>query len=109
MRNLQNPKSSELDSAGEAPQMSPASTGDGVIVTDSSGRVTFMNAAAEELTGRSAHDALDHPLSEVFPIASPAGDTETLDPVARAQRDERRGTGASQHSLARGRQPPPDR
>src|ERR1700733_2780896 len=98
MRNLQNPKSSELDSAGEAPQMSPASTGDGVIVTDSSGRVTFMNAAAEELTGRSAHDALDHPLSEVFPIASPAGDTETLDPVARV-RSATNGAAPVHHSI----------
>jgi PAS domain-containing protein len=33
--------------------MNPASNCDGVIVTDSSGRVTFMNAAAAELTGRS--------------------------------------------------------
>src|ERR1700683_4829667 len=75
-----------------------ASTGDGVIVTDSSGRVTFMNAAAEELTGRSAQDALNHPLSEVFPIAGSAADAEALDPVARV-RSATNGAAPVHHSV----------
>lgn len=78
--------------------MDRASTGDGVIVTDSSGRVTFMNAAAEELTGRSAKDALDQPLSEVFPIVSSADEAEAADPVARV-RSTTNGAAPVHHSI----------
>ena len=44
------------------------SIGDGVISTDSGGRVTQMNPTAERLTGWASADALGHPLSEVFRI-----------------------------------------
>ncbi len=65
--------------------MSHASTGDAVIVTDSSGRVTFMNAAAAELTGRSAEDALNQPLGEVILMESASGEPAELDPLARVR------------------------
>jgi signal transduction histidine kinase/ActR/RegA family two-component response regulator len=52
--------------------MMPASVGDGVIVTDAAGCVTFMNQIAQELTGRSAANGLNRPLSEVFPIVDEA-------------------------------------
>jgi PAS domain S-box-containing protein len=45
-----------------------ASIGDGVITTDVEGRVTFMNAVAEDLTGWSQEDALGHMLPDIFPI-----------------------------------------
>jgi signal transduction histidine kinase/ActR/RegA family two-component response regulator len=57
-----------------------------------------MNAAAEELTGRRAKDALDHPLSEVFPIVSSAGDAEAADPVARV-RSATNGAAPVHHSI----------
>ncbi|MEA2110119.1 MAG: PAS domain S-box protein, partial [Pseudomonadota bacterium] len=44
------------------------SIGDGVITTDTDGRVTFMNGIAEELTGWSQGEAAGRPLSEVFHI-----------------------------------------
>jgi PAS domain S-box-containing protein len=45
-----------------------ASIGDGVIVTDAQGRVTFLNGEAERLTGWSSRDAAGHPLPAVFHI-----------------------------------------
>ncbi len=43
-----------------------ASIGDGVIATDIEGRVSFMNAVAEELTGWKRHEASGQPLENVF-------------------------------------------
>jgi PAS domain S-box-containing protein len=45
-----------------------ASIGDAVIVTDSRGLVTFLNAEAERLTGWQTPDAAGQPLPEVFRI-----------------------------------------
>ena len=78
--------------------MNRPSTGDGVIVTDAAGRVTFMNAAAEALTGRSAKGALNHPLSDVFPIADSADGGMALDPVARV-RATQNGAAPLHHSV----------
>ncbi len=44
------------------------SIGDGVITTDTSGRIIIMNKVAEELTGWQQHDAAGRPLAEVFNI-----------------------------------------
>lgn len=45
-----------------------ASIGDGVIMTDAEGRITFMNAVAETLTGWKSHDAEGAALPDVFKI-----------------------------------------
>jgi PAS domain S-box-containing protein len=63
--------------------MIPASSGDGVIVTDAHGCVTFMNPAAEELTGYSAAVGLYRPLREVFPIVSETNGYALVDPFER--------------------------
>ena len=44
------------------------SIGDGVIATDTAGRVTFLNPVAQTLTGWSQSDASDQPLGTVFNI-----------------------------------------
>jgi PAS domain S-box-containing protein len=54
-----------------------ASIGDAVIATDTEGRVVFLNAHAEELTGWKSAEAAKRPLSEVFRIV----DEKTRQPV----------------------------
>ncbi len=50
-----------------------SSVSDGVIATDRTGRVRFMNPAAERLIGRSQSQAVDHELSDVM-CAAVGGD-----------------------------------
>ncbi len=45
-----------------------SSIGDGVIATDKSGRITLINAVAEQLTGWSREEAINQPLETVFRI-----------------------------------------
>ena len=47
-------------------QITLQSIGDGVITTDSSGRIEYLNPVAESLTGWSAADAIGHPIDDVF-------------------------------------------
>ena len=49
-------------------QVTLASIGDGVIVTDEQGRVTFINPTAEALTGWDQAAALGKPVQQVFHI-----------------------------------------
>ena len=61
-----------------------ASIGDAVITTDADGRVTFMNAVAQALTGWSQTDALGHLLPEVFQIIHEDTREPVDDPAMRA-------------------------
>jgi PAS domain S-box-containing protein len=47
-----------------------SSIGDAVITTDIEGRVTFLNAVAQSLTGWTLEDAVGHPLDAVFRIVN---------------------------------------
>ena len=44
------------------------SIGDAVIVTDASGRISFLNPVAEALTGTDLAHARDHDINDLFPI-----------------------------------------
>ncbi|MGI6149727.1 MAG: diguanylate cyclase [Firmicutes bacterium] len=59
------------------------SIGDGVIVTDSSGRVTFMNLQAQRLTGWFDESGLGRPFAEVFTIVNSQTRKVCSDPVAK--------------------------
>jgi PAS domain S-box-containing protein len=63
--------------------VSSSSVGDGIIVTDASGLVTFINARAEELTGRGTKVALERPLAEVYSIADQRTGGPPSDPFTR--------------------------
>ncbi len=64
-----------------------ASIGDAVISTDSDGRVTFMNAVAESLTGWTLAEALGYPLVEVFNIVNEQTREPVENPALRALRE----------------------
>jgi diguanylate cyclase (GGDEF)-like protein/PAS domain S-box-containing protein len=57
------------------------SIGDGVITTDTSGNVTFMNPIAETLTGWCTEQATSLPLSAVFQIINETTGEVALNPV----------------------------
>ena len=59
------------------------SLGEGVIVADASGLVTFMNPAAELLTGWSFLEASGQPASAVYAAISEEEEERRSDPVAR--------------------------
>ena len=62
----------------ERTQATLSSIGDGVITADASGKVTYINAVAEEMTGWSCEQATNKPLEQVFQII----DAATLEPIA---------------------------
>jgi PAS domain S-box-containing protein len=49
------------------------SIGDAVLTADVAGRVTYLNAMAEMLTGWTRYEAIGQPLAEVFEVRSAAG------------------------------------
>jgi two-component system, chemotaxis family, sensor kinase Cph1 len=64
-----------------------ASIGDGVVATDSQGRVQFMNPIAERLTGWSQMEAAGRPLDEVFRIVNEFSRGSVENPVAKVLRE----------------------
>ena len=64
-----------------------ASIGDAVISTDAEGRVTFMNAVAEALTGWPQAEAQGRPLPEVFHIVNEETREPAENPALRALRE----------------------
>jgi PAS domain S-box-containing protein len=58
-----------------------ASIGDGVVATDISGKVSFMNTVAEALTGWKTVEANQKPISEVFNIINETTRQKAENPV----------------------------
>ena len=75
-----------------------ASIGDGVIVTDQHGRVRFLNAVAEHLTGWTAREARGQPVSDVFNVVREETREPEPNPAERALR-ERIVVGLPNHTL----------
>lgn len=63
-----------------------SSIGDAVIITDTKGRITFLNAVAEELTGWSSAEAVGAPCSEVFRIINETSRQPMESPVDKVLR-----------------------
>ena len=68
-------------------QVTLSSIGDAVIATDAAGRITFMNAVAEALTGWTLPDASQIPVKNVFHIIDEETHREVESPVARVFRE----------------------
>ena len=64
-----------------------ASIGDAVITTDTAGRITFLNAVAESLTGWTGAEATGDLLDRVFRVISEDGRRPIENPTVRALRD----------------------
>ncbi|CAN5344256.1 hypothetical protein BH20ACI2_BH20ACI2_18500 [soil metagenome] len=64
-------------------QVTLSSIGDGVITTDTTGVVTFMNPVASELTGWEESEAQGQPLDKVFSIADEETGQTMTNPVSR--------------------------
>ncbi len=64
-----------------------ASIGDAVIATDVEGKIAFMNAVAEGLTGWTLMDAATKPVSEVFTIINEHTRSEVESPVTKVVRE----------------------
>lgn len=60
------------------------SIGDAVIATDAKGRITFMNAVAESLTGWSFRDASGRPLNEIFTVINEQSRQPVSNPALQA-------------------------
>ncbi|MBN9387824.1 MAG: PAS domain-containing protein [Chloroflexi bacterium] len=60
-----------------------ASIGDAVIATDNQGRVTYLNAVAEGLTGWKSAEAMQKPLPAIFNIVNMTTHLPVENPVAR--------------------------
>jgi PAS domain S-box-containing protein len=69
---------------GERLRTTLASIGDAVIATDTEGRVTNMNAVAEELTGWTTDEATGHLLDAVFHIVNETSRQPVANPVKKA-------------------------
>ena len=59
-----------IDEQREYLRVTLASIGDAVITTDADGRIDYLNAVAESLTGWSLHEAAGQPLESVFRIVN---------------------------------------
>ena len=96
-----------------------ASIGDAVIVTDRAERVTFMNAAAEQLTGWTADEARGGALATVFGLVDEETRSPAESPAARVLREHRAAAlpagvllvrrGGDEHTIAGGADPIRDR
>jgi PAS domain S-box-containing protein len=72
---------SEMNRHREYFDVTMASIGDGVIVTDSKGAITFLNQVAQQLSGWSLPDANGRPCAEVFRIVNETTRAVVQNPV----------------------------
>jgi diguanylate cyclase (GGDEF)-like protein/PAS domain S-box-containing protein len=67
----------------ERAQVTLGSIGDGVVRTNSQGRIDYMNPAAETVTGWTLAEAAGKPLMEVFNVVDQVSRQPIVDPVER--------------------------
>ncbi|MBF0213427.1 MAG: response regulator [Magnetococcales bacterium] len=84
-------------------QVTLASIGDGVVTTDASGQVTFLNAEGSHLTGWSPEEAIGLPVTRVIRLIHEHDRREVENPVLRVLR-EGCVIGLANHTILVGRQ-----
>jgi diguanylate cyclase (GGDEF)-like protein/PAS domain S-box-containing protein len=73
----------------ERAQVTLNSIGDAVLTTDLQGNVTYLNLAAETMTGWAREEALGRPLAEVFRIIDGTTRVVAANPALRAMEEDR--------------------
>ena len=83
-RNIDAKKKTEQILAAEQERLAVTlrSIGDGVITTDTEGRIVLINKTAEQITGWVAEEALGRPASEIFNIVHERSGEPCKSPVA---------------------------
>jgi len=77
----------DLQQQRERFRVTLSSIGDAVVTTDTHGRVTFLNPAAETLTGWKSAEACGRPLPEVFNIINEDTRAPAYNPVDKVLRE----------------------
>ena len=88
IRDLQRSEAQSAE-ARDILQTTIRSIGDGVIATDAAGRVTFLNAVAQSLTGWTQEQADGLPLEQIFVISNEETGSAVENPVSQALREGR--------------------
>lgn len=78
-----------LHAATQRAQITLHSIGDGVITTDTQGRIEQFNQEAERLTGWSARDAEGQPIARVFAAFRESSSAAITEPVALTLQEQR--------------------
>jgi PAS domain S-box-containing protein len=76
----------DLVAARDLFQTTLASIGDGVVSTDATGRITFMNPEAERLSGWKENEARGRPIEEILSLQREDNNENIENPVTRALR-----------------------
>ena len=79
-------KTRELEESRESLQITLQSLGDGVASTDASGFVSYINPAAQQLTGWQYEEAKGKPLREILHFVDEKTRTPVEDPISLARR-----------------------
>jgi PAS domain S-box-containing protein len=80
-------KSSELAEQRESFRVTLSSIGDGVITTNTEGKITFLNPVAEAMTGWKSDDVIGRPVERVFNIINEETRQPAPNPVTTVLRD----------------------
>ncbi len=82
-RAIEQTRASEYESirAREFAEVTLRSIGDGVITTDASGNITFINPAAEMLSGYTLESARSKSLAEILPLVNEESGDEVIHPI----------------------------
>jgi diguanylate cyclase (GGDEF)-like protein/PAS domain S-box-containing protein len=91
IRNMAERKTAEetLFTEKERAQVTLNSIGDAVLSTDITGKVTYLNAVAEQMTGWTREEAFGRPLAEVFEIIDGGTRKPCLNPLKLAIEENR--------------------
>jgi diguanylate cyclase (GGDEF)-like protein/PAS domain S-box-containing protein len=76
-----------LEQEKERAQVTLGSLGDGVLRTDETGAIDYMNPAAEAITGWKLAEALGRPLHQVFDVVDQTSREPIVDTVARCLKE----------------------